>query len=33
MKEKNILPKDGMIITTIVSSNLTRAIAKEYGLE
>ncbi len=33
MKEKGILPKDGMIITTIVSSNLTRAIAKEYGLE
>ncbi len=33
MKEKGILPSDGMIITTIVSSNLTRAIAKEYGLE
>ena len=33
MKEKGILPKDGMIITTIVSSNLTRAIAKAYGLE
>ena len=33
MKAKGMLPKDGMIITTIVSSNLTRAIAKEYGLE
>ncbi len=33
MKAKGILPSDGMIITTIVSSNLTRAIAKEYGLE
>ena len=33
MKAKGILPEDGMIITTIVSSNLTRAIAKEYNLE
>ena len=33
MQEKGILPEDGMIITTIVSSNLTRAIAKEYNLE
>ena len=33
MKEKGILPSNGMIITTIVSSNLTRAICKEYGLE
>ena len=33
MKEKGILPKDGMLITTIVSSNLAKAIAKEYGLE
>ncbi len=33
MKEKNILPTNGMIITTIVSSNLTRAIANEYGLQ
>ena len=33
MKEKGMLPKDGMIITTVVSSNLTQAIAKEYGLE
>lgn len=33
MKEKGILPKDGMIIKTIVSSNLTDAIAKEYDLE
>ena len=33
MKEKGILPINGMIITTIVSSNLTRAIGKYYGLE
>lgn len=33
MKEKGILPNDGMIIKTIVSSNLTDAIAKEYDIE
>ncbi len=33
MKEKGILPEKGMIITTIVSSNLTQAIAKEYNLK
>ena len=33
MKEKGILPDNGMMITTVVSSNLTRAIAKNYGLE
>ena len=33
MKEKGILPDNGMIIKTIVSSNLTDAIAKEYNLE
>ena len=33
MKEKGILPKDGMVITTVVSSNLTQAIAEEYDLE
>ena len=33
MKKKGILPNKGMIITTIVSSNLTSAIAKEYGLK
>ena len=33
MKEKNILPENGMIITTIVSSNLTKAIAEEYNLK
>ena len=33
MKEKGILPKDGMLIKTIVSSNLADAIAKEYNLE
>ncbi len=33
MKEKEILPKNGMMITTVVSSNLTQAIAKEYNLK
>jgi len=33
MQEKNILPKDGMIIKTIVSSNLANAIADNYNLE
>ena len=33
MKEKGILPKNGMLIKTIVSSNLADAIAKEYNLE
>lgn len=33
MKEKNLLPKDGMLITTVVSSNLAKAIADHYGLE
>lgn len=33
MKEKGILPKDGMFITTVVSSDLAKAIAKNYDLE
>ena len=33
MKEKGILPKDGMFITTVVSSDLAKAIAKYYNLE
>lgn len=33
MKEKGISPKNGMMITTIVSSNLTKAIGEYYGLE
>ena len=33
MHEKGILPKNGMMITTIVSSNLTKAIGEYYGLE
>ncbi len=33
MKEKGILPSDGMFITTVVSSELAKAIAKEYKLE
>lgn len=33
MKEKNILPKNGFVVTTVVSSNLTYAITKEYNLE
>lgn len=33
MKEKGILPDNGMFITTIVSSELAKAIANYYGLE
>lgn len=33
MKEKGILPADGMFVTTIVSSELAKAIAKYYNLE
>ena len=33
MKEKGILPTNGIFITTIVSSELAKAIAKYYGLE
>ena len=33
MQEKGILPANGMMITTVVSSNLTKAIAKEYNLK
>ena len=33
MKEKNILPADGLFITTVVSSDLAKAIAKNYNLE
>lgn len=33
MKEKGILPKNGMLVSTIVSSNLAKAIAKEYNIE
>ena len=31
-KEKGLLPKNGAIITTIVSSNMTKDLANEYGL-
>ena len=33
MKEKNILPENGMMVSTIVSSNLGKAIAKNYNLD
>ncbi len=33
MKEKGILPSNGAFITTIVSSDMAKAIAKEYGLK
>ena len=33
MKEKNILPSNGLFITTIVSSDLAKAIAKNYNLD
>lgn len=32
-KEKGLLPKDGMVIKTIVSTNLTDAVAEKYGLK
>ena len=32
-KEKEILPENGALITTIVSTNLAKAIAKEYNLK
>lgn len=32
-KEKGILPENGAMVTTIVSSNLTKAIAKEYNVK
>ena len=32
-KEKGILPENGAMVTTIVSSNLTTAIAKEYNVK
>ena len=32
-KEKGILPENGAMVTTIVSSNLTKAIAEEYNLK
>ena len=33
LKEKNMLPNNGMLISTIVSSNLASAISKEYNLD
>ena len=33
MKEKGILPENGMFITTVVSSDLAKVIAKEYDLK
>ncbi len=33
MKKKNILPENGMFISTVVSSNLAKAIANEYNLD
>ena len=32
LREKGILPNNGMLVSTIVSSNLAKAIAKEYNL-
>ena len=32
-KEKGLLPKNGALITTIVSSNLAQAVAKEYNIK
>jgi phosphoglucomutase len=33
MKANKTLPKNGALVTTIVSSNLAQAISKEYGIE
>ena len=33
MREKGILPNNGMLVSTIVSSNLAKAIAKEYNID
>lgn len=33
MKEKGTLPANGMLVSTIVSSNLAKAICKEYNVE
>ena len=33
MKEKNILPENGMLVSTIVSSNLAKAISDYYNIE
>ena len=33
MKEKGLLPSNGMLITTVVSSDLAKAIAKNYNLK
>ena len=32
-KEKGMLPEDGAIVTTIVSGNMSQAVAKEYGVD
>ena len=32
-KETGRLPKDGALVTTIVSSNMAEAIGKEYGID
>jgi len=32
-KKRNMIPANGAIVTTIVSSNMTKAVAKEYGIE
>ncbi len=32
-KKRNLIPENGAIVTTIVSSNMTKAVAKEYGIK
>ena len=32
-KEKGMLPEDGAIVTTIVSGNMSQAVAKKYGVD
>ena len=32
-KEKGILPKNGAVVTTIVSTDMAKAIAKDYNMK
>lgn len=32
-KKRNLIPENGAIVTTIVSSNMTKRVAKEYGIK
>ncbi len=32
LKQRNMIPKNGAIVTTVVSTNMTKAVAKEYDI-